>query len=70
VAAANVLSSMLLLIDEHLPDHEVRQFLFGHGIEVADLGTNDPAVIKATEADDAIIVTSDHWFYSQLRRVA
>lgn len=57
-------------VDECLPSRIVGQILGRQIVQVVDLGTKDPAILVAAEADEAVIVTADKWFYTQLRRLS
>jgi hypothetical protein len=63
-----VANPILFYVDEHIPVLEIRRILRDHLVEFPDLGTKDPAILEVAEQAGAIILTSDRWFYNQIRR--
>jgi hypothetical protein len=59
---------VLFISDENLPRLIMRQILAGHDVRVPEEGTLDPAILAEAEADGAIVISSDTFFYRQLRR--
>jgi hypothetical protein len=57
-------------VDEQLPPMSVRSLLLprGHDVTRVRLGSDDPAILSRVEEEGGVILTADHWFYSQLRR--
>jgi hypothetical protein len=57
-------------VDEQLPPINVRSLLLprGHVITRVRLGTDDSTILSRAEDEGAVILTADHWFYTQLRR--
>jgi hypothetical protein len=63
-------SSIHFHVDEQLPPINVRALLLprGHVITRVRLGTDDPTILSRAEEAGAVILSADHWFYTQLRR--
>ena len=63
-------AAILFFVDEMLPARQVRALLTerGHTAAPVTLTERDPAILAAAEEAGAVVLSSDHWFYGQLRR--
>jgi predicted nuclease of predicted toxin-antitoxin system len=63
-------ASILFFVDEQLPIARFRTIAEprGHRVAPVRLATADAEIIDDVERAGAVILTADHWFYTQLRR--
>jgi hypothetical protein len=57
-------------IDENQPVRQLRAILEhrGHRVTPVQVGFKDPAILIAAEQEEAVIVTADKWFLTELFR--
>jgi hypothetical protein len=60
---------ILFTVDTSLPWIEVDAILDGFDVQAPPEGLKSQAILAAAEVDGSIIITSENWIYSQLRRI-
>jgi hypothetical protein len=70
VASVGTAPGIHFFVDEQLPTVHVRPIFGsrGHRVTPVKLKTADAEIIDDVERAGAVILTADHWFYTQLRR--
>ena len=70
VRAVSLEPAIHFFVDEQLPVARVRTIVEprGHRVTQVELKASDAEIIDVVERAGAVILTADHWFYTQLRR--